>query len=313
LVNFTIKSYLFLSSLSDHPLISVVIPTYNRVLLLQKAIASILAQTYNNWELIVVDDGSTDGTSQLIRSMTDARISVLELPHSGHIGCLRNTGVRAGKGEWVAFLDSDDVWMPYKLELQLCALKKSGTRWCYGNFELMNELGHTIPVKAGTYCPMSGWIIRELLTTEATVTMCSVMVQRSLFEEVGGFSTDSRLLYRGDYELGLRLALKAEVTALPDVLVGVLEHEGRTTNGLKDGCERTALAYEIFLDTKPGKELKHLAKKRQASHLIEAASSRLSSGEYVIAGRQFAWALANGAGWKQWLAALYRGIRVRLH
>ena len=68
------------------------IPTYNRVLLLQKAIASILAQTYNNWELIVVDDGSTDGTSQLIRSMTDARISVVELPHSGHIGCLFNTG-----------------------------------------------------------------------------------------------------------------------------------------------------------------------------------------------------------------------------
>ena len=193
------------------------------------------------------------------------------------------------------------------------ALKKSGSRWCYGNFELMNESGHTIPVKAGMYRPISGWIIRQLLTTEATVTMCSVMMQRSLFEEVGGFSTDPRLLYRGDYELGLRLALKAEVTALPDVLVRVLEHEGRSTNGLKDGYERTALAYEIFLDTKPEKELKHLAKRRRASHLVEAASRRLSSGEYAIAGRQFARALANGAGWKQWLAALYHGIRGRLH
>jgi GT2 family glycosyltransferase len=163
------------------------------------------------------------------------------------------------------------------------------------------------------YRPISGWIIRQLLTTEATVTICSVLVQRSLFEEVGGFSTDSRLLYRGDYELGLRLALKAEVTALPDVLVRVLEHAGRTTTGLKDGYERTALVYEIFLDNKPEKELKNLARRRWSSHLVEAASCRLGSGEYVIAGRQFARALANGVGWKQWFAALYHGIRSRLH
>ena len=161
------------------------IPTYNRVLLLQKAITSILAQTYNNWELVVVDDGSTDGTPQLIKSMTDRRIRVVELQHSGHIGCLRNAGVRAGKGEWVAFLDSDDVWMPEKLELQLHALDKSGAKWSYGNFELMNESGETIPAKAGTYRPLSGWIIKNLLSTEATVTMCSVMVHRSLFDEAG--------------------------------------------------------------------------------------------------------------------------------
>jgi glycosyltransferase involved in cell wall biosynthesis len=311
LVNFTLKSYLFLPGISLHPLISVVIPTYNRVLLLQKAITSILAQTYNNWELVVVDDGSTDGTSQLIRSMTERRIRVLELQHSGHIGCLRNAGVQECNGEWLAFLDSDDVWMPNKLELQLDALKKRGAKWCYGNFELMNESGQIIPVKAGMYRPLSGWILRQLLTTEATVTMCSVMVKRSLFDEVGGFSSDSRLQYRGDYELGLRLALKEEVTALPDVLVRVLEHEGRSTNGLRDGHERTALAYEIFLDSRPGKELGQLAKRQQASHLVEAASRRLSSGENLIAARLFVRAIGKGAGWRQWLSALYRGIRGR--
>jgi glycosyltransferase involved in cell wall biosynthesis len=311
LVNFTFKSYLFLAGISVHPLVSVVIPTYNRVLLLQKAITSILAQSYTNWELIVVDDGSTDGTSQLIRSMTDRRISVLELHHSGHIGCLRNAGVKACNGEWLAFLDSDDVWVPKKLELQLDALRQSGGKWCYGNFELMNESGQTIPVKAGKYRPLSGWIIRQLLTTEAAVTMCSVMVKRSLFNEVGGFSSDSRLQYRGDYELGLRLALKEEVTALPDVLVRVLEHEGRSTSGLRDGHERTALAYEIFLDAKPGKELRQLANRQLASHLVEAASRRLSSGQYLNASRQFVQAIGKGVGWKQWLSALYRGIRGR--
>ena len=201
------------------------------------------------------------------------------------------------------------MWLPGKLEVQLAALNKSRARWCYSNFELINESGVAIPVKAGMYKPLSGRIVKELLTTEATVTMCSVMVQRSLFDEVGGFSSDPRLPYRGDYELALRLALKAEVTALPEVLVHVLEHEGRVTNRLKDGHERTALAYEIFLHSKPGKELKQLAKRRRASHLAEAASRRMNGGEYAIAGKLFARALANGAGWKQWLAALYHGIR----
>jgi glycosyltransferase involved in cell wall biosynthesis len=301
-----------LSIISSYSLISVVIPTYNRASLLQKTIASVIAQTYYNWELIVVDDGSTDDTSQLIKSIRDARIRVVELPHSGHIGNLFNTGVRAGSGEWIAFLNSDDMWLPDKLELQLDALKRSGSRWCYGNFELVNEAGQTISPKAGKYRPISGWIIKQLLTTEAAVTMCSVMLQRSLFEEAGGFSTDPRLMYRGDYELALRLALRAEVIALPDLLVRVLEHAGRVTNGLKDGHERTALAYEIFLDSKPKKELKHLARRRRGYQIAEAASRNLSNGNYSVARRQFASSLAAGVGLQKWLTALYHGIKSRI-
>src|SRR5664279_4033597 len=137
-------------------------------------------------------------------------------------------------------------------------------------------------------------------------------MQRSLFEEVGGFSTDPRLFYRGDYELGLRVALKAEVTALEDVLVRVLEHAGRSTNGIKDAHERTALAYEIFLDTKPVRELKLLAKKQQALHVAETASLHLSMGEYKIAGRQLVWSLSKGAGIKHCRSALHRGVWGRI-
>ncbi len=286
-----------------------VIPTYNRAPLLEKAIASVFAQTYNNWELIVVDDGSTDNTSQLVKSIADARIRILELPHCGHIGRLFNIGVRAGKGEWVAFLASDDVWMPKKLEVQLGALLRSGCRWCYSNFELMEEFGKTIPPKAGMYRPLSGSIIKQLLTTEASVTMCSVMLQRSLFEEVNGFSINPRLQYRGDYELGLRLALKAKVIALPDVLVRVLEHGGRSTNGINDGHERTAFAYKIFLDNEPEKDLRSIARKRRGSHMAEAASRNLSNGNYVAACKQFASAFAGGAALHSCLSAFYRGMK----
>jgi GT2 family glycosyltransferase len=294
---------------SSFPLVTIVIPTYNRKKLLQKAITSVIAQTYSNWQLIIADDGSTDGTAELIKSFSDSRITIIELPHTGHIGNVRNAGAIGGKGEWIAFLDSDDVWMPGKLELQLNALRKSKARWCYTNFELMNELGQTIPLKAGTYKAISGWIIKQLLTTEVAVTMCSVMLQRSLFEDVKGFSTDSRLIYRGDYELALRLALKAEVIALPDVLVRVLEHKGRVTNGLQNGYERTALAYEIFLDGKPGKELKQLAKKRRGFQLAEAASYNLKNKNYSVACKQFADSFISGVGLRQWLSALYRGVK----
>ncbi len=298
-----------MNNISSQPLVSVVIPTYNRASLLQKAIASVVAQTYKNWELIIVDDGSIDGTSQLVRLIRDVRITGLELPHSGHIGSLFNAGVQSGKGEWIAFLASDDLWMPNKLELQMDELKRSGSRWCYSNYELMNESGQTISPKSGRYRPISGNIIKELLTAEASVTMCSVIMQRSLFEEVNGFSTDPRLLYRGDYELALRLALKAEVIALSNVLVRVLEHAGRSTNGIKDGYERTALAYEIFLNGNPVKELRSIAKRRRGLQLAEAASRYLSNRNYSAACKLLAGAFAGGAGFRPCLSAFYRGVK----
>jgi glycosyltransferase involved in cell wall biosynthesis len=307
-----LNQFHFLTSISIQPLISIVIPTYNRIGLLQKAIASVMAQTYGNWELVLVDDGSTDGTVQLISSWNHPKISIIPLQHTGHIGSLFNTGVRAGKGNLVAFLASDDVWLPDKLQLQVDTLNKNGSRWCYSNFELMNEHGEAIPVRAGRYEPLSGWIVNKLLTTEATITMCSVVMERNLFEEAGGFSSDPRLKYRGDYELALRVAAMAAVTALPDVLVRVLEHKGRSTSSIDNAHERTALAYEVFLSSKPGKELEAPAKKQQGFHLAHAATAHLGSGEYIIASRQIRRAYSLGADWKHCVASVYRGMRLRI-
>ena len=97
------------------PLISIVIPTYNRADLIPKAIQSVLDQTYQNWELIIVDNYSDDGTKEVIESFKDSRISMLLLPRTGSVAASRNMGVHHSKGEWVAFLDSDDWWFPTKL------------------------------------------------------------------------------------------------------------------------------------------------------------------------------------------------------
>ncbi len=96
-------------------LISVVLPTYNRAAILPRAIASILAQSWRNFELLVVDDGSSDGTAALLGAMTDPRIRYLPLPRNGGVSAARNHGVRAARGRWIAFQDSDDEWLPEHL------------------------------------------------------------------------------------------------------------------------------------------------------------------------------------------------------
>ena len=283
-----------MSNTSANPLVTVVIPTYNRVGLVQQAIASVVAQTYTHWELIIVDDGSNDGTPAAINTIIDSRIRLLTIPHSGNVALLRNTGVYEGTGEWLAFLDSDDLWVPRKLELQLSFLSQEGKRWGYGGFESMNDDMQTIPNKAGQFRPLSGWIIKEVLTTEASVTIGTLMIERTLFREAGGFNEDTELIFREDNELVMRLALKSEALAVPDLLVRIREHKGRATNGFEEGHDRTAAMYEHFIRSRPVKALEKIARKRMAAELAESAKTSFRKKKYGQATTKLAKALING-------------------
>jgi glycosyltransferase involved in cell wall biosynthesis len=101
------------------PKISVIIPTYNRAAMLPRAIGSVLAQTYQNWELIVVDDASTDDTKGVVRSFRDSRVRYVKLERNSGPSRARNTGMHQARGQYLAFLDSDDEWLPHKLAIQL--------------------------------------------------------------------------------------------------------------------------------------------------------------------------------------------------
>jgi glycosyltransferase involved in cell wall biosynthesis len=298
---------------SEPPLITVVIPTYNRSMHVMEAIASVLAQTYDRWELIVADDGSHDDTVQKIRSKTDPRIRVLTLSHCGNVAAVRNAGVAAGSGAWIAFLDSDDVWVPGKLEIQVNLLRQTGKHWTYGGYVLMNDAGQVVPLKAGTYKPFSGWIVAALLTTEVSVNMGTLMIDRALFNELGGFNTEPYLNYREDYEFALRLALKAEAIASPELLLRIREHKGRGGNADDSGNARTAYAYLHFIKThsgrkQPEKELVRIARRQFAYHLAEAAVGNMRKGSYLQAARQWGRALMNGDRWRHLLSGLRRGI-----
>lgn len=130
---------------NKRPLISVIMPAYNAGEYIDDAIASVAGQTYDNWELIVVDDCSSDDTAQIAEKWVtrDARISLLTDSENKGVSWVRNKGIDSAKGEWIALLDSDDLWMPDKLEKQLALAEKTGAELVYCSYMLMAPQGET--------------------------------------------------------------------------------------------------------------------------------------------------------------------------
>lgn len=215
------------------PEVSIVLPTYNRLPLLRRSVASVIAQTFRDWELIVVDDGSTDATREYLEAIDDARVRPIWLEHQGDLTSARSAGLRHVRGEWVAFLDSDDLWLPEKLALQLQRLAAHPTcRWSYTEYLLMDADENPLLERSHpAHRPTSGYILERLLEFKAGVSVVTVLVQRSLVEEIGGF--DETIPIRSDYDFTLRLAARSEVCVLPENLALVREHAGRTTAHLR--------------------------------------------------------------------------------
>jgi len=297
---------------ADRPLVTVVIPTWNRLPLLRQAVESVRAQTWSAWELRVADDGSTDGTAAWIAELGDPRVRCVAGPREGHVGRVRNRGAAAGSGPLLAFLDSDDVWLPQKLETQVAAMREAGAEWCFTGYELMDEDGRTVPFRAGSGEVRSGWIARDLLAGEIGVDISTLLITRGLFTRVGGFSEDPRLAARGDHELVLRLAVQASAAGVPRVLTRVREHPGRLTHGLADPHERSARVYELFLERRPPAELASIARRAHGEHLRTAARARLARGEYAAAARLFARALRAHPAPGPLARAAAGGVRDRL-
>lgn len=121
-------------------LVSIIMPSYNTAKFISETIESVLAQTYSNWELIIVDDCSTDNTDEVVKSfLSDDRIKYIKNEKNSGAAVSRNRALREAKGKWVAFLDSDDLWFPEKLEKQISFMKNKGYHFSYTNYIEMNE------------------------------------------------------------------------------------------------------------------------------------------------------------------------------
>ncbi|HEU4630435.1 MAG TPA: glycosyltransferase [Gemmatimonadaceae bacterium] len=257
------------------PTVSVILPTFDREPLLREAVASVLAQTFGDWELIVADDGSTDGTRAYLEGLHDPRVRPLFLERRGHIGRTRAAALDAARGTWVAFLDSDDLWLPDKLALQLRRLADAPPcGWSCTGYRLIDAEGRFLPERpASIYRPISGWILEPLLTFTATAAIQTMLVRRTLLDEVGGF--DESLAFRSDYDLALRLAVRSEICALAEPLTLVREHPGRTTTQRRHATlfEANARVFRKAAAAAPTAALRALCRRQCATQLAAMAAA----------------------------------------
>lgn len=128
-------------------LVTIIMPSYNTAPYIRETIQSVLDQTYQNWELIIVDDCSTDNTDEVVASIRDERIRYLKNEKNSGAAVSRNRALREAKGRWIAFLDSDDLWMPEKLEKQIVFMEKNGYFFSYTNYEEIDVEGNSTDVK----------------------------------------------------------------------------------------------------------------------------------------------------------------------
>ena len=193
--------------------VSVVIPTYNRLGVLPRALDSVFGQTLPPFEVLVVDDGSTDGTSDWVRNHYP-QVKVIEQPNQG-VSAARNTGIRESNAEWLAFLDSDDAWLTKKLESQVQALAEAPEmRLCHTE-EIWIRNGKRVN-QMKKHQKSGGWIFERCLEL-CCISPSSVMLKRDLLEALGGF--DESLPACEDYDLWLQICAREPVLYLPTPLI----------------------------------------------------------------------------------------------
>ena len=196
------------------PRVSVVIPTHNRAHWLAHAIDSVLAQTFPDYELIVVDDGSTDGTLDLLNRY-ERSLRVLSLPHNQGVSAARNWGIQNSDSQWVAFLDSDDRWLPQKLEKQLLHHQEHPAAQVLFTDEIWFRQGKRVnPSKK--HRKQEGWIFQPSLSL-CLMAPSTVLVARQIFQTVGLF--DETLPVCEDYDLWLRITARLPVFLLNEKLM----------------------------------------------------------------------------------------------
>lgn len=189
-----------------YPLVSVIVPTYNRAYCLGRTIQSVIDQTYKNWELIIVDNNSTDDTSLLVASFNSPRIQLFQIHNEGVIATSRNKGLHEAKGDYVALLDSDDWWLPEKLHASVEQLD-AGADIVYHDLYLVKSF----PCKPKLWKRVKSRqvispVFQDLLFNGNVINNSSVVVKRELMKQIGGFSDDPLLITAEDFDAWIRLA-----------------------------------------------------------------------------------------------------------
>jgi len=185
-----------------NPLVSVIIPAFNRTKTIDIALKSVIEQDFSSWEVIVVDDGSTDNTAEVVMRLMSEECRVHLIRHEKNKGAqaARNTGIRNARGEWIAFLDSDDQWLPHSLEARLEACQNGRVKVVHSECYVIREDRDMKPFGVP---PMAGWIYRDVLSSPGPMFQ-SLLVARETLNRIGYL--DERIVAYQEWDTAIRLA-----------------------------------------------------------------------------------------------------------
>lgn len=209
----------------SRPKVSVIIPTFNRSELVPRAIDCVLAQTFPVEDIIVVDDGSTDGTAEALERRYGGRIRLLQQPNAG-VSAARNRGLAIAEGEYLSLLDSDDLWLPAKTERQVRWLDAHpGFGMVLCDIMQVDRDGNDIgPIRRRDFIPEDGTVLKWVLR-QPSLAPLSAMFRREVYETVGGF--DAGLRTAEDIDFHLRIARRWPIGVLSEELVRAMRgHDG---------------------------------------------------------------------------------------
>lgn len=240
-----------------NPTVSVIIPTYNRAHLIDKAIKSVLKQTYQDFEIIVVDDGSTDNTGEIVKRFPDFRIHYICHANNMGVSEARNTGIRASRGDYIALLDSDDEFLPERLGRQVQLLENKSSEvgvvcsWSYNIDEKGNYISkRCLPKK-------DGYIYEDLLSTNL-ISVPTVLRRKECFNRVGLF--DDLLNTQQDWDMWIRIAKYYRFALIKIPLVKYRIHPNQISNNPEAKvitAKRILVKYANELEKRPRAHSKH--------------------------------------------------------
>ncbi|MBF0557328.1 MAG: glycosyltransferase [Nitrospirae bacterium] len=224
------------------PLFSVIIPTFNRADLLRRAVDSVLAQTFGNFEVIVIDNHSSDHTAEILASYKDDRVSWHAIRNNGIIAASRNLGIRKAAGEWISFLDSDDWWHPAKLETVCNYLEQADV--VYHGLNIHTPKGKSF-LRSLNGRQVKSPVFVDLMIRGNALSTSSVTVRKDIAEKIGCFSEEKSLIAVEDFDLWLRISRITErFIFIPKKLGGYWLADGNATAATEKHAMRLKAVYD---------------------------------------------------------------------
>lgn len=297
------------------PRVSVVIPTYNHAAFIGTALAGVLAQSFADWEALVINNHSTDDTVRIIDEFRDSRIRRIDFANQGVIGAARNIGIREARGEFVAFLDSDDQWLPDKLTRSLARMEQGAGLVCHA--ELWTGSGIERVVRYG---PVTRAAYDPLLFAGNCLSTSAITVRTAALRACGGFRENAAFVTAEDYDLWLRLA-RADVRFefIDDVLGKYVLHADNQMRAIRRNTDAVMAVVEdhfATLDPAPRDSwrLARRMERRRAGVLYGGARGLQDSHQraaafalYCESWKRWPWS------WKLYAGMLTNALGVSLH